>query len=210
MANIAAKFEKVSYEQFKKDLLDCDCIISTDISDNNNSWQAFGKQINSEADLDNLIREIYNNIKFPRRATKYSAGYDFFSPIDFKLFPASLSGVFNMFNVNSMGQTIKIPTGIRCKMNDDYVLMLYPRSGLGFKYRLQLNNTVDVIDADYYNAKNEGHIMTRITNDSNEGKTIQIAGGEGFMQGIFTQYALADEEEVTAEREGGFGSTTGK
>lgn len=137
--------------------------------------------------------EAYEGLKKPKRATKASAGYDFYSPLDFTLTP---------------GQTIKIPTGIRSKMPDDYVLMIYPRSGLGFKYRLQLNNTVGVIDSDYFNAKNEGHIMIKITNDSNENKTVEVKKGEGFAQGIFMMYGITCDDDSDAERIGGFGSTT--
>lgn len=137
--------------------------------------------------------EVYSKLKKPHRATAMSAGYDFYSPFDFHLEP---------------GMTIKIPTGIRVKMPEDYVLMIYPRSGLGFKYRLQLNNTVGVIDSDYYNALNEGHIMIKITNDSNEGKALDIKAGEGFAQGIFMQYGIVEDDDAKDIRVGGFGSTT--
>lgn len=136
--------------------------------------------------------EVYSKLKKPHRATAMSAGYDFYSPFDFHLEP---------------GMTIKIPTGIRVKMPEDYVLMIYPRSGLGFKYRLQLNNTVGVIDSDYYNALNEGHIMIKITNDSNEGKALDIKAGEGFAQGIFMQYGIVEDDDAKDIRVGGFGST---
>ena len=72
------------------------------------------------------------------------------------------------------GETIKIPTGIRAEMKEDWVLQIYPRSGLGFKYRLQMNNTVGIIDSDYFFSDNEGHIFMKITNDSNEGKTVEV------------------------------------
>lgn len=137
--------------------------------------------------------EVYSKLKKPHRATAMSAGYDFYSPFDFHLEPC---------------MTIKIPTGIRAKMPEDYVLMIYPRSGLGFKYRLQLNNTVGVIDSDYYNALNEGHIMIKITNDSNEGKALDIKAGEGFAQGIFMQYGIVEDDDAKDIRVGGFGSTT--
>ena len=137
--------------------------------------------------------EVHSKLKKPHRATAMSAGYDFYSPFDFHLEP---------------GKTIKIPTGIRAKMPEDYVLMIYPRSGLGFKYRLQLNNTVGVIDSDYYNALNEGHIMIKITNDSNEGKALDIKAGEGFAQGIFMQYGIVEDDDAKDIRVGGFGSTT--
>ena len=139
------------------------------------------------------IEEIYENIKLPRRATAGSAGYDFFAPVRLILAP---------------GETIKIPTGIRVEMEPEWVLKCYPRSGLGFKYRLQLNNTVGIIDSDYFYSDNEGHMFSKITNDTNEEKTIDIAQGEGFMQGIFVEYGITVDDDVTSVRNGGFGSTT--
>lgn len=141
------------------------------------------------------LRDMYEGIALPKRATKGSAGYDFFSPFAFSLKP---------------GQTMKVPTGIRAEMEEDFVLKLYPRSGLGFKYRLQLNNTVGIIDSDYFYSDNEGHIMAKITNDSKEDKTVEITAGMGFMQGIFLEYGITVDDDATEIRNGGFGSTTKK
>lgn len=165
-----AKFYKVSFEQFEE------------------SWKDDFPETSPEE-----IREIYEKIKLPVRATKGSAGYDFFSPIDFELKP---------------GETMKIPTGIRVSMEEDWVLCIFPRSGLGFKYRLQMNNTVGVIDSDYYNSDNEGHIFLKMTNDSNEGKTVTVSQGNGMAQGIFFQYGITEDDQAEEERNGGFGSTT--
>ena len=93
-------------------------------------------------------------------------------------------------------------------MNPRWVLMIYPRSGLGFKFRLQLNNTVGVIDSDYFYSDNEGHIFIKITNDSNEGKIVEVKAGQGFAQGIFMQYGIVEDDDTVEERNGGFGSTT--
>lgn len=139
--------------------------------------------------------KIYENLKKPKRATSGSAGYDFYAPLSFTLAP---------------GETIKIPTGIRAWMAEGWVLTCYPRSGLGFKYRLQLNNTVGIIDNDYYFSDNEGHIFSKITNDSNEGKTLQLNAGEGFMQGIFLPFGITEDDDANEKRNGGFGSTTKK
>ena len=163
-----AKFEKVSFENFRA---------------------AFADEFPKCSD----IQSIYDNIKLPKRATSGSAGYDFFTPCEITLAP---------------GETIKIPTGIRVWIEDGWVLKLYPRSGLGFKFRLQLNNTVGIIDSDYYNSDNEGHIFCRITNDSNEGKTVSIKAGDGFCQGIFVEYGITIDDDADGIRNGGFGSTT--
>jgi len=100
-----------------------------------------------------------------------------------------------------------IPTGVRVKIDEGWVLKCYPRSGLGFKYRLQLNNTVGIIDSDYYGSDNEGHIFCRLTNDSNEGKTVTVEEGTGFMQGIFVEYGITVDDDADKVRNGGLGST---
>lgn len=165
-----AKFHKVSLEQFMKDV--------------KGDFPQY-----TEED----IRDIYESIELPKRATKGSAGYDFYSPFSFSMEP---------------GTSMKVPTGIRCEMQEDWVLKLYPRSGLGFKYRLQLNNTVGIIDSDYFYSDNEGHIMAKITNDSKEGKTVELTSGTGFMQGIFLEYGITEDDDAQGIRNGGFGSTT--
>ena len=168
--NRIAKFEKVSKDLFVQAIKD--------------DFPEY-----SDAQVD----QMYEDIKLPKRATKGSAGYDFYAPFTFKLAP---------------GETIKVPSGIRARMDEDWVLKLYPRSGLGFKFRLQLNNTVGIIDSDYYHSDNEGHIFIKLTNDSNEGKTVEVEKGTGMVQGIFLQYGITEDDDAEGIRNGGFGSTT--
>ena len=168
--NRIAQFYKVSFDQFKE------------------SWEDTFPETSSEE-----ARQIYESIMLPRRATKGSAGYDFFSPIDFELKP---------------GETLKIPTGIRASMEEGWVLCIFPRSGLGFKYRLQMNNTVGIIDSDYYFSDNEGHIFVKLTNDTNENRTVTVKQGNGIVQGIFLPFGITRDDEEEGIRNGGFGSTT--
>ncbi len=72
-----ARFEIVSFEQFKSSF------------DNLNEAE---------------IKKIYDNLKLPKRATKGSAGYDFYAPFKITLKP---------------GETIKVPTGIRSYMEEN-------------------------------------------------------------------------------------------
>ena len=137
-------------------------------------------------------KENYDKIILPVRATAGSAGYDIVTPQDVTLNP---------------GESIRIPTGIRVRMEEGWVFQIYPRSGLGYKYRIQLDNTVGIIDSDYYYSDNEGHIQVKITNDGKEGKTLFLKSGERFCQGIFTEYGITYDDSVTATRNGGFGST---
>ena len=132
----------------------------------------------------------YDNIVLPRRATKGAAGYDFVTPIPVNLRPH---------------ETVTIPTGIRAKIDAGVVLMLYPRSGLGFKYQMRLCNTTGVIDSDYYFAKNEGHILVRVENGGD--KPLQLNAGERFCQGVFLPFFITYDDEADAPRTGGFGST---
>ena len=135
----------------------------------------------------------YERIRLPRRATSGSAGYDFFAPVGFEL---------------GAGETITIPTGVRALMEDGWVLTVYPRSGLGFKYRFQLDNSVGVIDSDYARSDNEGHIFLRMTNDSRASKTMVLTAGTAFAQGIFLPFGITVDDDVQAERNGGLGSTS--
>lgn len=136
------------------------------------------------------VPSSYDEIKLPTRATTGSAGYDFFSPLTFDLKP---------------GETIKIPTGIRVYILPGWVLMLFPRSSHGFKYRLRLENTVGIIDSDYYNANNQGHIFAKFTNCGD--KTLHVNKGDAFMQSVFVPYGLTIDDDVTQQRTGGLGST---
>ena len=133
-----------------------------------------------------------NEIKLPKRATAGSAGYDFFAPRDFAL-PA--------------GGEIIIETGVRVKISEGWFLMLLPRSGSGFKYGVRLANTAGIIDSDYYNADNEGHIKIKLTGGSRD---FAVKKGEAFAQGIFVPYGITVDDDCTGERRGGFGSTDKK
>ena len=168
--NRIAQFEKVSYNEFL------------------GAW----KKIFPD-DEDIKIKEIYEKIILPYRATSGSAGYDFFSPIPFEL---------------SSNKTILMPTGVRIKIEEGWFLGVFPKSGLGFKYRLQLDNTVGIIDSDYYYSDNEGHIFVKITNDSKTNKTLSIKASQSICQGILLPYGITYDDNSIAIRNGGLGSTT--
>ena len=163
------KFEKVPFKQFKADWNKC-----------------FGKL------KETMLKEIYEDLKLPRRATEGSAGYDFFLPIDVSFIAED---------------NVLIPTGIRFVTDEtDKVLLMLPRSGLGFKYGARLINTVGVIDQDYQFAANSGHIMVKINCEN----SFYLKAGDAFCQGIITQYYITvdDSENVKEKRVGGFGSTS--
>lgn len=139
---------------------------------------------------ESTVKKIYDGIKLPERATSGSAGYDFFLPCGISL---------------GAGESMTIPTGVHARINDGWVLNIYPRSGLGFKFRMRLDNTVGIIDADYYYSGNEGHIMIKFTNCGE--KTLSLEAGKGFAQGIFLPFGITEDDDASAVRNGGFGST---
>ena len=154
-------FEKISFNQFKKDIVD-------DI-------------------------ELYNNFNLPKRSTKESAGYDFESLIDYILEP---------------NETIKIPLGIKVKLNPGEALLLIIRSSMGFKYNIRMCNQVGLIDQDYYdNQDNEGHMWIKIKNEGSQ--PFEIKKHDRICQGIIINYLTIDnEEKIEKERISGIGSTT--
>ena len=152
-------FEKISFEQFKKDIAD---------------------------DID-----LYNNYILPKRATKYSAGYDFLAINDITIRP---------------GEIVKIPTGYKAKFNNDEALLLMMRSGLGFKYNLRFTNQIGLIESDYYNNEsNEGHMWVSIQNEGKE--EITIKKNTAYCQSVFIKFLITDDDNATNIRKGGLGST---
>lgn len=150
------------------------------------SYNQYKNDVGGDIDL----HSEYEAIKLPKRATSGSAGYDFYAPCDIELSP---------------GESIKIPTGIRALLDDGTFLMCVPRSGLGFKYRIMLNNTVGIIDADYAYSENEGHIHCKLYNGGD--KEIFIQKGTAYMQGIIVNFMITGDDTTDGVRNGGFGST---
>lgn len=158
---MARYFEKISFEQFKKDITD--------------------------------DKALYEEYCLPKRSTKYSAGYDFFSLYDFILKP---------------GEIKKIPTGVKVNMNTDEMMMLVVRSSMGFKYNIRMCNQIGIFESDYYNnPSNEGHAWLKLQNEGTE--DFIVKRGDAICQGIFTKFlTVTNEEEIINERIGGIGSTS--
>lgn len=180
--NKIAKFEKVSFSQFRKDWL-----------------KAFESQYKNlgidELFTEEYIRLCYDTIKLPKRSTVGSAGFDFHLPSRIRL---------------GVNESITIPTGIRCLMEEGWVLTLFPRSGHGFKYGVHLANSVGIVDSDFYNSDNEGHIHVKLVNDSVLAQDINLEPNVAFCQGIFVPFGITYDDDVGGTRNGGWGSTDKK
>ena len=136
------------------------------------------------------LAHVYASIKLPQRATSGSAGYDFYTPFEVKLHPHD---------------KIIIPSGIRCMLDRDYMMLGVVRSSMGIKNDLSLSNTCMVLDSDYFHAENEGHIMIALRNMKNY--SVNCAAGERIMQGVFLPYGITFDDDVDTKRTGGIGST---
>ena len=135
--------------------------------------------------------KTFEGIPMPARSSVGSAGYDIHTPIAFTLKP---------------GEDIKVPTGLKCRMEDGWFLMAVPRSGLGFKYYTRLANTVGIIDASYYNNEsNEGHMWVKIRNEGD--KDVVVDKYDRICQMIFVPFGITEDDDTSAERTGGFGSS---
>lgn len=185
------------------------------------SYEQFEKDFknNLSTNVKLNIRNVYDAIRLPKRITKKSAGYDFFAPVGISLLP---------------GESVIIPTGIRVKCKDNEFLMVVPRSGHGSKYFNTIANTVGIIDADYYESDNEGHIFIKLRRPDNINvfktenrkfaetkkytdlavngqieEAMNIDCGKAFAQGIFLRYGMVTSDTTTDgnTRNGGHGST---
>ena len=123
--------------------------------------------------------------ELPRRATKYSAGYDFYAAVSAEIKP---------------GEKYVIPTNTAVEMDEDDVLLIFPRSSYAIKFGLDLVNSVGVIDADY---KDQIFICYRNTGD----EPFFIKRGDRIAQGVFVKFLKTDDDKADGERRGGVGST---
>lgn len=152
--------------------------------------QLFLDECNKLGINDYMADDAYQTVSLPERATSGSAGYDFHIPFPIRLEP---------------GQSISFPTAVRCEIAPGWFLMIVPKSGLGYKYRCQLDNTVGIIDSDYYYSDNEGQMAIKMTNCGNV--PLELAQNAKVAQGIFLPYGITTDDEATGVRNGGFGST---
>lgn len=132
----------------------------------------------------------------PKRATKYSAGYDFECPERVEILPYKLGD-----------NPILIKTGVKAYMPKDEYLMIVNRSSNPKKKKLVIPNAIGIVDCDYAdNPDNEGEIGFLFYNLSNE--PVIIEKGDKLGQGIFQKYYMTDDDKTEGIRTGGWGSTS--
>lgn len=140
------------------------------------------------------IRLLGEGAIMPTRATEGSSGYDFYC-------------YSSDIKVLMPGASATIHTGVSLHILDPSVaLLMFSRSGHGFKHSVRLINSVGVIDSDY-----QGEIMVKLRNDGPD--PFEIKRDDKIAQGVFTKtptpmWRLVKEFTSTTDRgRGGFGST---
>lgn len=138
-----------------------------------------------------LVKGETNLDLLPKRSTQHSAGYDFVAAETITIDPGAIK---------------LVPTNAKAYMQEGEVLYLYDRSSNPRKRGIVLSNSVGVIDKDYYgNPDNDGNIHAQFTNITND--VVTIEKGTAMMQGVFMPFLLADDDDASGVRVGGFGST---
>lgn len=98
-----------------------------------------------------------------------------------------------------------IPTGLAFEIPEGHVMLIYSRSGHGFKNNVRLNNSVGVIDAGY-----RGEVQVSLHNDGRA--RFKVAHGDRIAQAMILPVPAVELIEVddlneTERGAGGFGST---
>lgn len=136
------------------------------------------------------FRKNEGEIKLPTRASEHSAGYDFYSPVEVTIQP---------------NEMVMIWTDVKAHMYYDNALLLIPRSSMG-KHPVMIANTIGLIDSDYYgNESTDGNIGIRLLNLGTTQYEIKV--GDRIGQGVFVKYGTIKDDNTTAQRTGGFGSS---
>lgn len=162
-------FEKVSYDQYLASHMEV--------------------PFENDETRDYFTKIEYNELKIPSRATRGSAGYDFYMPYTVSV---------------KAHEPVTVPTGIKWVAEDEKkVLFIFPRSSMGFKYGMRMANTCCVIDADYWRGNTEGNILIRFVVDQD----VTLEAGSRFAQGIILDYNITHDDNATGKRVGGVGST---
>lgn len=190
------KFERIAKAQFIKDFLSAwdDGNLRKVLPEYDEFYRGvYGGTV--EECIKKFASDIYDKLKLPKRATVGSAGYDFSFPTRIKA---------------KQGLQFTLPTGIAWKagdVNERLVLSIYPRSSFGIRYRFREPNLVSIIDSDYYGcAKNGGHIHMHLANEGDNGELL-VQPFIAYAQGVITNYYITEDDDTTATRVGGVGST---
>lgn len=143
------------------------------------------------------IKRLHPDAVIPKYATAGAACFDIVAIGEAGAFSPSLPLEFFGGATFSTGLSFEVPSG--------HVMLVFSRSGHGFKHDTRLANCVGVIDSDY-----RGELLVRLVNDGDE--PFIVRKGDRVAQAMLTrvphlEFVEVDDLSETARGEGGFGST---
>ena len=138
------------------------------------------------------LKKMHVDAKIPTYSTEQSAGFDFYSVDNVKI---------------SKENPQIIRTGVSVEIPNGYVMLLFSRSGHGFKNNVRLSNCVGVIDSDF-----RAEVLVKLAKDDIQNNEFHIDAGDRIAQGIIIPFPKIIFEEATSlsetnRGENGFGST---
>lgn len=147
------------------------------------------------------VKKMFEDVVLPEYATPGSACFDI------RAYIGTESGY--SFDATVFEDAAIYPTGLQFEIPEGNVMLVFSRSGQGFKDNVRLANCVGVIDSDY-----RGELKVKLTKDAvrTRARTHEVRNGDKIAQGMVIPYAQVQFVEVgelsdTVRGEGGFGST---
>lgn len=146
------------------------------------------------------IKLCREGARLPKYATSGAACFDLYAALDEPLYCC-------------VGEPVTVPTGLKFDIPEGHVLMVFSRSGHGFKNDVRLANSVGIIDSDY-----TGELMVKLTQDADHfvedvHEPFRVNNGDRIAQAMLmpVQQVKFEKTDVAPEqkgnRTGGFGST---
>lgn len=149
--------------------------------------------------LEIRTKRLYPDALPPQYSTGRAACFDLFAHncVEFPV-----AGPFEL----QPGVALTFGTGCAFEIPADHVMLVFSRSGHGFKQAIRLANCVGVIDSDY-----RGEVRVKLTRDSSEGYAA-IRLGDRIAQALIlpiprVEFKLVNDLLKTERGSGGFGST---
>ena len=136
------------------------------------------------------IKQIHLNFKMPIKSTQGAGAFDIFMPESGSVF---------------RDNPTPVPLGFAAKVPDGHVALIFPRSGVGTKHGLELNNTCGIIDSDYL-GEWKAFLRTK------SGKHFSWNADDRVLQFLIVPVSnevleLAEDLGESSRGSGGFGST---
>lgn len=148
------------------------------------------------------IKRLHPDAKLPVYSSAGAACFDLFALLDEDTYGLN-AAAYGIYITKDRPVTFR--TGLAVEVPPGHVMMIYSRSGHGYKNGVTLANCVGVIDSDY-----RGEIMARLTASPLGG--LVVRDRDRIAQAMIVPVARwgffeVDQLEETARGEGGFGST---